>query len=143
MNRWLALLSFCLALPVQAEQFVKQGGYVVHYTALASTGITPEVARQFGIKRSGNYALLVLNAQRETAAGKTQSIPATASGTVRNLIGHTQELELRQAEEGGVHYLLAEFQALNQEYLTFALQITPQGAPEPIPLKFQQQFYND
>lgn len=127
----------------QAEQFVRDGQYIVHYVALPSTSITPEVARHFEIKRSGSLSLLVLNAQQETAPGKTISLPATATGTVTSLIGHVQPLDLQPAREGEVHYVLAQFEAVDQEILKFDLQITPQGATKPIALKFQQQFYRD
>ncbi len=140
-------LGFAAALlwigAAQAEQFVRDGDFIVHYVALPSTSITPEVARHFAIQRSGKLSLLVLNAQKETAPGKTVSLPATATGTVTSLIGHVQPLDLQPAREGDVHYLLAQFEAVDQEILKFDLQITPQGATRPIALKFQQQFYRD
>ena len=101
------------------------------------------LVRHFEITRSGKLSLLVLNAQRETAPGKTTSLPATATGTVTSLIGHVQPLELRPAREGDVHYVLAQFEAVDQEILQFDLQIMPDGASKPIALKFQQQFYRD
>lgn len=143
--------SLCMLLVVllsisssaHAEQFVRDGNYIVHYVALPSTSITPEVAQHFGIQRSGGLSLLVLNAQLETAPGKTTSLSATATGTVTSLIGHVQPLSLKPAREGDVHYVIAQFQAVDQEILKFDLQITPNGASKPIPLKFQQQFYRD
>lgn len=144
MKFWLGLAAALLWIGgARAEQFVRDGNFIVHYVALPSTSITPEVARHFAIQRSGNLSLLVLNAQRETAPGKTVSLPATAAGTVTSLIGHVQPLNLQPAREGKVHYLLAQFQAVDQEVLQFDLQITPQGAARPITLKFQQQFYRD
>jgi hypothetical protein len=142
------LLLGCLSLllwmsAAHAEQFVRDGDFIVHYVALPSTSITPEVARHFGITRSAGLSLLVLNAQRETAPGKTLSLPATATGTVSSLIGHVQDLELKPAREGDVHYVLAQFQAVDQEILKFDLLITPQGASKPLVLRFQQQFYRD
>ena len=127
----------------QAEQFVRDGRYIVHYVALPSTSITPEVAQHFGIVRSAGLSLLVLNAQVENAPNITTPITATATGTVTSLIGHVQPLELRQAREGAVHYVLAQFEAVDQEILNFDLKITPEGASNPIALKFQQQFYRD
>lgn len=144
MKFWLGLIAALLWIgAAQAEQFVREGEYIVHYVALPSTSITPEIARHFGITRSGGLSLLVLNAQRETAPGKTVSLPATAAGTVSSLIGHVQNLDLQPAREGDVHYVLAQFQAVDQEILKFDLLITPQGASKPLTLKFQQQFYRD
>ncbi|HUP91128.1 MAG TPA: DUF4426 domain-containing protein [Solimonas sp.] len=101
---------------VSAEQLVRQDGYVIHYAALKTTDLAPEIARQFGVARSGNQAFLVINAQRELPEGRTQPIPATATGTATNLIGHRQHLELRPVSEGDVHYVVATFQIVNQEY---------------------------
>jgi hypothetical protein len=144
MKLWSVLIAALLWTGLaQAEQFVRDGTYVVHYVALPSTSITPEIARHFGITRSGGLSLLVLNAQRETAPGKTVSLPATAAGNVTSLIGHVQPLALHAAREGDVHYVLAQFEAVDQEVLKFDLQITPQGADKPITLQFQQQFYRD
>jgi hypothetical protein len=70
-------------------------------------------------------------------------VPASATGTARSLIGHVQELPLRSAREGEVHYVLAEFQVVPQEWLAFELQVSPQGAPRPLPVRFRQQFYPD
>lgn len=144
MRSWLCAVATLLCInTAHAEQFVRNGQFIVHYVALPSTSITPEVARHFGISRTGKLSLLVLNAQLETAPGKTTSLPATATGTVTSLIGHVQQLELRPAREGDVHYVIAQFEAVDQEILKFDLQITPQGSTKPIALKFQQQFYRD
>jgi hypothetical protein len=137
-----ALLALALALPAAAEQFVEQDGFRVHYAALPTTAVTPGTARAFGIGRSSRRALIVLNAQR-LEDGRTVPVPASATGTARSLIGHVQDLALRSAREGDVHYVLAEFQVVPQEWLAFELQVTPQGAPRPVPIRFRQQFYPD
>lgn len=136
----LCLLLFCL--PAAAEQRVEQDGYIVHYAALRTTDLTPEVARQFDVRRRGKQALLVLNAQR-LEGGRAVPVPATATGRVTSLLGHLQKLDLRPVQEGPVHYVLAEFETLNREYLTVDVQLTPAGAARPIQIKFQQQFFND
>jgi hypothetical protein len=141
----LCLLGLCLllCLPAAAEQRVEQDGFIVHYAAIRTTDLTPEVARQFNVRRRGKQALLVLNAQRVEDSGTVVPIAATATGRVTSLLGHLQKLDLRPVQEGPVHYVLAEFETLNREYLTVDVQLTPQGAARPIRIKFQQQFYND
>jgi hypothetical protein len=140
----LSLLALCLllCLPAAAEQRVEQDGFIVHYAAIRTTDLTPEVARQFNVRRRGKQALLVLNAQR-VEDGAAVPVAATATGRVTSLLGHLQKLDLRPVQEGPVHYVLAEFETLNREYLTVDVQLTPQGATRPIRVKFQQQFYND
>jgi hypothetical protein len=139
-----ALLAATLfASAAHAEQFVRDGEFLVHYAALQTTELTPEVARQFEVTRSKRRILLVLNAQKETAPGRTVPQPATASGTVRNLIGHVQPLKLRPIREGEVHYVIADAEALDGEYLVFDVQVLPEGAARPLAVQFKQQFYQD
>lgn len=138
----LALLGFLLSSPAAAEQWVDQGPWRVHYAAMASRDLTPAVARQFGVTRSAKRGLLVLNAQR-VSGQKTSPVEASGQGTVRSLIGHQQPLALRAAQEGPVHYLLAEFDYVDQEHLNFDLQVQPDGAPAPLTIRFKQQFYAD
>lgn len=146
MKALLAMVAtILLAIPgaARAEQFVEKDGLRVHYVAINTTDIPPEVARPFAIDRSRRYGLVVLNAQRVGADGRTTPLPGAASGRARSLIGHVQPLAFRPVREGEVHYLVAEFETLNQEWLTFEISVTPEGAAAPLPIKFQQQFYTD
>lgn len=138
-----ALLLLFFGAPAGAEQAVREDGYIVYYVAMPSTSLEPEIARRFGLKRGRGRAILVLNAQREQAQGLPTPVPASGIGEARSLIGHVQRLLLKPAREGEVHYLIAEFEAVNQEILTLDLLVQPEGAQRPIRLQFQQQFYDD
>ncbi|MBI2384066.1 MAG: DUF4426 domain-containing protein [Gammaproteobacteria bacterium] len=138
----LLLLGALASGGARADQFVQDGEFTVHYAALATVDLAPEVARGFGIARSRHRALLTLNAQRR-GGDRTASVPATAKGTARSLLGHVQTLELRPAREGETHYVLAEFEALDQEWLNFEVAVLPEGASRPLTVKFKQQFYTD
>jgi hypothetical protein len=133
---WIATIS-------HAEQVVRADDVIVHYSAVRTTMLTPEIATRFGVTRSRNQALLVLNAQRDTGEGLPTPIPATATGHVTSLLGHRQVLKLMPKREGDVHYVLARFETLNGEFLTLDLQVTPEGQNKAIPVRWQQQFYND
>ncbi len=137
------LLGLLLGLPTHAEQFIDSGDYRVHYSAINSTQLTPDVARRFDIARTRGEALLVLNAQRRDADGRYVPIAASASGQARSLIGQVEKLKLRAMREAEVYYVLAPFQVLDGEFLTLELSVLPEGAAAAIPLKFQQQFYRD
>lgn len=145
-RRLIAVLTLALALftpIVHAEQVVRDGDVIIHYSAVRTTLLTPEVATRFGIRRSRNQALLVLNAQRDEGGPLPKPIPATATGYATTLLGHRQNLKLTPKREGDVHYVLATFETLNGEYITLDLQVTPEGHSKPIPVRWQQQFYND
>lgn len=143
MRALLLILLMTLSLQAGAEQAVRSGPYSVHYAAIRTTDLTPEVARQFGVRRSAKQALLVLNVQRDEGAPLPSPVPATATGTVTSLLGHRQTLSLRPMQEGGVHYVIGRFETLTAEYLTLEISVLPDGAATPIPLKFQQQFFNE
>lgn len=141
--KWLAALALVLhAIVAQAEQYVDAGEFRVHYAAINTTQLTPEVARQFGVARTRNQILLVLNAQ-QNVDGRYQPVPATAAGTATTLPGHVQKLALRPIREADVHYVIATFETLDGEYMTIDAQLLPSGANTPITVKFRQQFYRD
>ncbi|MGB1561439.1 MAG: DUF4426 domain-containing protein [Sinimarinibacterium flocculans] len=136
-----ALLLLC-SLGAAAEQYVDDGPFRVHYAAVNTTALTPEVARQFGVARTRNEILLVLNAQQRID-GRYVPVPATASGTATTLLGHVQTLELRAVREAEVHYVVASFQTLDGEFMTIDAQVRPKGANAPLQVRFRQQFYRD
>ncbi|MAY25199.1 MAG: DUF4426 domain-containing protein [Polycyclovorans sp.] len=148
-GRALASLLLALALSLvasggHAEQAVRDGDVIIHYSAVRTTLLTPEIATRFGVRRSRNQALLVLNAQRDSGGpGLPTPIAATATGHVTSLLGHRQVLKLTPRQEGDVHYVLARFETLDGEFLTLDLMVTPEGHDQPIPVRWQQQFYND
>ncbi len=137
-----SLILLLCSWAVAAEQFVDAGSYRVHYAAINTTMLTPEVARQFGVSRTRNEILLVLNAQQQID-GRYVPVPATARGTATTLLGHLQKLALRPVREADVHYVVAAFQTLDGEYMTIEAQVLPEGADAPLAVKFRQQFYRD
>ena len=64
MKTWIAAaLLFTLSLAAGANS-TQVGDLHVYYNALPSTELTPEVARQYGITRSANRALLNVSVRR-------------------------------------------------------------------------------
>ena len=61
MKPFLSIISLVLVLgissPVHAQQSQDFGDYVVHYNALNTNFIPPQVAQGYGIKRSSSRAL--------------------------------------------------------------------------------------
>lgn len=131
---WL-LLSACAAA-AHAESFATHGEYTVHYNALPSTQIAPEVARQYAITRSANRALLNVAVRRGEAA-----VAARITGAATNLAGQRQELALREVREGEAIYYLAEPRTANQDTLAFELAVVPDGTTAPIVIRFRQEFF--
>ena len=135
-------LSFALGLmfsySVNAEQKRELGNWDVHYIALNTTFLTPEVAKQYGIVRSKFNALInisVLDRQDKSA----QSVILT--GEAKNLLGVVKKLNFKQITEGkSIYYLaLLPFSDLEQYRITVNIN----DGLEQKDLKFQHKFYAD
>lgn len=134
----LAAILLLLAGAAQAENSIERGDYVVHYNALPSTSISPEVARQYAITRSANRALLNIAVLR-----RGKPVTAKLTGSATNLAGQRQELAVREVREGEAIYYLAEPGVANQDTLAFQIDVLPEGAQQPIPVVFRQEFFPD
>lgn len=136
-------LAFALTLLsslASAQSSITRGAYTIHYSALPSTLITPEVARNSGLTRSASRGLLniaVIKKEDEREFAVTAVIEAAAT----NPSGQRQSLRLREVREGEAIYYLGEPRISDGERLDFELRITPVGAPEPIALRFTQIFH--
>ncbi|MFT2090106.1 DUF4426 domain-containing protein [Paraglaciecola sp. 2405UD69-4] len=124
------------ASQVQAEQKADLGSWEVHYIAINSTFLTPEIAKHYGILRSKYNAVInisVLDKQDKTA----QSVVVT--GEAKNLLGVVKKLSFKKVTQGGAIYYLAplSFSDLEQYRMTVNLN----DGTEQETLKFQHKFY--
>lgn len=136
-----SLLSGLLfALPVLAENSVRSGDLVVHYNAVSTTSLTADVARQYGITRSANRALVNVSVRRG-APGADQAVPATVRVAATNLNGQRSDLRVREVREGEAIYYLAEARFQGQETLNFEIEVSAEGATAPVRASFRQEFF--
>ncbi len=124
-----------------AGQFKDIGTLEVHYSALNSTFISPDVAKQYGITRSKIYALINISILDKAKAGKP-AIPAAITGKVKNLLGNTRTLNFKEIKEGKSIYYLAEMPFDQGEKYQFDIDIKAQGNRAG-KLTFQQVFYQE
>jgi hypothetical protein len=130
--------------PVQAEQFKNVGKYVIHYNALSTNHLAPEVARAYGITRSQNRAMLSISVLVKGDEGQLDE-PAEAemSASATNLAGQRREVEMRLITEQQAKYYIGFVKVYNEEILDFKVSIKPGEMQEPYELDFRQQFYID
>lgn len=133
----LALALLFLASGASAQNSLTRGDYVVHYNAIPSTTIAPEVARQYAITRSANRALLNVAVLRQG-----RPVAAKLTGSATNLAGQRQDLAVREVREGEAIYYLAEPRVGDHETLAFEIDVLPEGAQEPIVIRFRQEFFS-
>jgi hypothetical protein len=113
---------------------------VVHYNAVPTTSLTADVARQYGITRSANRALVNVSVRRG-APGADQAVPATVRVAATNLNGQRSDLRVREVREGEAIYYLAEARFQGQETLNFEVEVSAEGATAPVRASFRQEFF--
>lgn len=132
------LLGVGLLLSAQlhaAEQ--KIGAWTVHYNALPSTFLTPEIARANRIERSRYNGLLNIAVLDQN--GKTLQVNMTGQG--KSLLGTIRKLEFQTIREGDAIYYIAEYPYRNEDNVLFTIDIkSPEQGGE---LSFRHTFYTD
>ena len=137
-------LSFSFAVMLifssqaNAEQKQVLGSWDVHYIALNSTFLSPDVAKKYGIVRSKFNALInisVLDREEKSA----QSVILT--GKAKNLMGVVKKLTFKQVKEGKAIYYLAVLSFSDLEQYRISINIS--DGLEQKTLKFQHKFYAD
>ncbi|GAB2790146.1 DUF4426 domain-containing protein [Halomonas shantousis] len=137
----LALLA--LASPVHAEQMERVGDYEIHYSAINTAFLTPEVADAYDITRSQVQALLNVSVLKRQPDGSTRAVNAMVNGNVGNLAGQTSPLAFRTVREGDAIYQLATFRIIEGEPMRFSLMVTYDPDQPPAEVAFIQRFYSD
>jgi len=129
---------------VRAQQSQDFGNYVVHYNALNTNLIPPQVAQGYGIKRSSSRALLNVAVLKKVM--DTPGTPVGAKVTARgvNLTGQMRELQIREIKDSeNAIYYVAEFPVHNLESYRFEINVAIEGEAEPLIVRFAQQFYTE
>jgi hypothetical protein len=116
------------------------GEYIVHFNALPTEALPPQVAKAYHIIRSKNRGLLNISVVKK--GGDIQGVEADIEVTASNLSGQLRPIKLRKIEEQNALYYIGEFRVSNEETLSFKIRVkTPDGARETIELT--QQFFVD
>lgn len=117
------------------------GDITVHFNALPSTRISPEVARRTGVTRSANRALVNI-AVRQGPAGADRALAASVHLVAVNAAGQRNTLRAREMREGDAIYYLAEARISGHETLTFELEVMPEAdGAGPMRAVFKQEFF--
>lgn len=135
------MASLCLSLlliPALSQAGEKKiGEWTVHYNALPSTFLTPEVAKTNRIERSRYNGLL--NIAVLDSEGKSQQVNITGQG--KSLIGTVRKLEFQTIREGDSIYYIAEYPYRNEDNVLFTIDIKAPGKGGE--LSFRHTFYTD
>lgn len=125
-----------------AETFQTFGNYEIHFNAVRTDQLTPEVARAYGIQRSGNRVLLNVTMLRKGPEGMLP-VGGTVGANAYNLNGQLKDLELRQITEGEAVYYIGEVSISGTEILVFEISAQPSGESTAFEVKFKREFFTD
>ena len=120
----------------------RSGDFIVYYSAISSTLITPAVAHANGLERGKDTGLINIAVKRGRDPASAAPVPATITGSVRNLSGQSTALHFRAVSEPGAVYYLAEYPVSGIDTLRFDLRVHPVGG-SVIAVVFSRDFNTD
>jgi hypothetical protein len=139
-----SLLLLGLALPLQAQQYEQVGDYQIHYSAVSTSFLSPEVAETYGIQRSPAMALLNVSVLEELEDGSTRSTNAPVSGQVGTVGSESSSpLSFRSLRDGDTLSQIAVFRIQEDEPMRFDLEVRYDRNAAPAEISFIQRFYID
>lgn len=133
------LLALSSLASAESKDF---GEYTVHYIAVNSTFITPEIADQYKIVRSERRAFLNIAVLRNNTDGSTTPVAAKVSGGKQNLMQQTGDIDFEEIREGESIYYIGQFDFSNAETLRFAVDIQPDGDGAAHQIEWTTQLYS-
>lgn len=123
-----------------AEKSVDIGNYVVHYNAFRADTLPADVARNYGIPRSRNRAMINIAIVRKDG-GTGTPVEAYVRGSATNLNNQLTVLVPREIKEPDAVYYIDHFRVHNGETLRFRLDVAPERGAASYSVEFEQQFY--
>jgi len=134
------LLGLVMSANADSQDF---GDYTVHYIAVNSTFIRPEIAEQYGILRSRRSAFLNISILRNNTDGTTTPVGATITGGRRNLMAQSSSIEFMEVREGSAVYYIGQFDFSNAELLRFNVQVQPEQQGPVHEIEWMTTLYTD
>ena len=123
-------------------------GYIVHFNALTTDILAPEVARAYGITRSSNRAMLNIHIRRKDGSSFGVPVRGTVTANAANLTGQLKNLTLRAVTDkpteespDEVIYYIGDFAVAHGETINFDITIVPEGTTQELNVKFSKQFF--
>lgn len=142
----LATLLFAVAVAVPsvagAEKTEKFGDTEVHYNAMPTSELQPEVAKAYRIDRSKKRGLVTISVLKKNSLGVMQPVKAEVKVNAVNLSAQLFGIDLREIQEGAAVYYIGDFRVTGPDTLKFNVTIKPQGEAKAKKFEFRQKFYD-
>lgn len=117
------------------------GNFVLHFNAIRTDTLTPEIAKIYNITRSANRALLNISMVKKVEG--TPGVPVAGRVTAQavNLNGQFKDLTLREIREGEAIYYIGDVPVSDDETLVFTVDATPADESSLYSIRFQREFF--
>jgi Domain of unknown function (DUF4426) len=119
------------------------GDLEVHYNAVRTDQLTPEVARAHGIERSANRVLLNVAMLQKTPGSAAVPVDGTVTVGAHNLNGQMKGMQMRRVQEGPAIYFIGEVGISGDEILVFNISVTPATGSGRHEVQFKREFSTD
>lgn len=124
---------------VQADNSKEFADHIVYINAFPTDSLPPEMTKQYGLKRSKNYALVNVSVMKK-GTGTPVGVKSKVSGELKNLMGQSRKLEFREIKEGQSIYYIAQVGVQSRETVNFFINIRPESNKENYEIKFSKTF---
>lgn len=119
------------------------GDLEVHYNAVRTDLLTPEVARAYGIERSPNRVLLNVAMLRKSPGAASLPVDGTVRVDAHNLNGQLKSMTMRRVQEGPAIYFIGEVGISGDEILVFNINVEPATGGGRHEVQFKREFNAD
>lgn len=142
LSKWLLYSTLIFAIPgiTSADSYRDAGDYRIHYNTFNSKMLTPQIAQNYDIRRSGHNAVLNITVQKKDENGGYQPEPAMINATTKTITGLQKSVAMTEINEGEVVYYIGQFKFVDGEKLKFDVTVIPTGS-QTVALQFEQQFF--
>ncbi len=113
------------------------GNLRVHFNVLPTLALGEAVARQYGVARRADTALVVV-AVRKLDAGQETATTADVSAVATDLSGHRQSIGFAPARTGDYVDQIGTFRYVERDRYRFEVNVTQEGRTQV--LEFQRGF---
>lgn len=141
----LALVIFSISSLTFAQesggQYIDDGKYQIHYIALGTTLLTPQIAKNYGVERSRFNGFINISIL-DTSKPGNPPVNAKLTGKATNLLGQDKELVFKEFIEGEAIYYIAEVPYRNEEQFNIQVNLSNEEGLNS-KLNFKKKFWVD
>jgi hypothetical protein len=127
-----------------AENSTIEKGYEVHYNALSTSFLNPEVAKIYHIGRSKTKGFVNIAVLKQHEGQLSTSVEADINISAKNYYGQSKEVTLQKIKENdGAIYYIGTFPVSSHETIKFKAQVKPKDTDVAIDVSFDQEFFTN